>query len=337
MATPAGPQYVQVIDTTGPQVGATIEYQTTGGAAQAVYSDSTLLTSLGATLSGGNASDSKGRFPIHWLDPSLSYKRIIKLSDGSTWRTDNPVQTADTSIATALLAYVAKAGGDMTGPLNFSESASVTAASSINLNNMTGNFGHVTGATAIDTMVLQQGAWRILVFDSTPQINHSSNLLIEGQANVTVVAGDACLAIGEGVGVTRLVKFFLIDGKPLIEPAEILIAVGDESTALAAGTAKITFRMPFAMTLDAIPRGSLTTASSSGVVQVDINLNGTTIFSTELQIDENELTSTTAGTPAVLSTTSLTDDGQITIDIVSDGTNAAGLKCLLRGYRRNRS
>lgn len=336
MASPAGPQFIQVIDTTGPQVGATLEYQTTGGAAQAVYSDSTLLTSLGATLDGANASDSKGRFPIHWLDPSLSYKRIIKLSDGSTWRTDNPVQTADTSIATALLAYVAKAGGDMTGPLNFSESASVTAASSINLNNMTGNFGHVTGATAIDTMVLQQGAWRILVFDSTPQINHSSNLLIEGQANITVAAGDACLAIGEGAGITRIIKFFLIDGKPLIEPAEIIVPVGDESTAITTGVAKRTFRMPFAMTLNAIPRGSLTTASSSGIVDIDIKASGSSIFSTRLTIDANESTSTSAATPAVLSDTSLADDEQITIDIVDDGTNAAGLKTLLRGLRRNR-
>ena len=336
MASPAGPQFIQVIDTTGPQVGATLEYQTTGGAAQAVYSDSTLLTSLGATLSGANASDSKGRFPIHWLDPSLSYKRIIKLSDGSTWRTDNPVQTADTSIATALAAYVAKSGSDLTGPVNINEGAAIASASTINLTTATGEFLHITGTTGISTMTLAQGE-RILVFDGALTLTHSSNLLLLGSANITTVAGDSCRVVAEGGGVTRMISYTCNDGKTLIEPAEILVAVGDESTALAAGTAKITFRMPFAMTLDAIPRGSLTTASSSGVVQVDINLNGTTIFSTELTIDENELTSTTAGTPAVLSTTALTDDGQITIDIVADGTSAAGLKVLLRGYRRNRS
>lgn len=336
MASPAGPQYIQVITSTGPKVGATIEYQTTGGAAQAVYSDSTLMTSLGGTLSGGNASDSEGRFPIHWLDPALSYKRIIKLSDGSTWRTDNPVQTADTSIATALAAYVPLAGATTTGPINFNEGASIASASTINLNTATGLWLHVSGTTGISAMTLTAG-WRLLVFDAAVTLTHSSNLLLPGSANITTVAGDACLVVGEGGGVTRMVAYWCSDGKPLLEPAEILIAVGDESTALAAGTAKITFRMPFAMTLDAIPRGSLTTASSSGVVQVDINLNGSTIFSTELTIDENELTSTSALAPAVLSTAALTDDGQITIDIVADGTNAAGLKCLLRGYRRNRS
>lgn len=335
MASPAGPQFIQVIDTTGPQVGATIEYQTTGGAAQAVYSDSTLLTSLGATLSGGNASDSKGRFPIHWLDPSLSYKRIIKLSDGSTWRTDNPVQTADTSITTALAAYVPLVGATMTGPLNLNEGAAITAASSINLNTSTGTWCHIAGSTGIATMTLTAG-WRLLVFDSTPTLTHSSNLILPGSANITTVAGDSCLVVGEGGGVTRMVAYWCGDGKPLLEPAEILIAVGDESTAITTGTAKITWRMPFAMTLDAIPRASLTTASSSGLPTVDIREGGTTILSTLVSIDANELTSTTATTPAVLSDTALADDASMRIDITVAGTNAAGLKVLLRGYRRNR-
>ena len=336
MASPAGPQYIQVITSEGPQVGATIDYSTTGGAAQAVYSDSTLMTSLGATLDGSNASDSEGRFPIHWLDPSLSYKRIIKLSDGSTWRTDNPVQTADTSIATALAGYVAKAGSDMTGPLNFSESAPVASASSINLNNMTGNFGHVTGSTAIDAMVLQQGAWRILVFDGTPQVNHSANLLIEGQANITLVAGDACLAVGEGAGVTRIVKFFLIDGKPLLESADIIVKLGDESTPITTGTAKLTLRASAALTLTSIPRAALTAASTSGLPTFDIKVGGISIFSTLLSVDANETTSTTATTPAVLSTTTIADDAAITFDITVAGTNAAGAQITIRALRRNR-
>lgn len=335
MASPAGPQFIQVIDTTGPQVGATLEYQTTGGAAQAVYSDSTLLTSLGGTLSGANASDSKGRFPIHWLDPSLSYKRIIKLSDGSTWRTDNPVHTADTSIATALADYVPLAGATMAGPLNLNEGAAVASDATINLNSMTGTWAHVTGTTGISAMTLTAG-WRVLVFDAATTLTHSSNLLLPGSADITTVAGDSCLVVGEGGGVTRMVAYWCGDGKPLVEPAEIIVPVGDESTAITTGVAKRTFRMPFAMTLNAIPRGSLTTASSSGIVDIDIKASGSSIFSTRLTIDANESTSTSAATPAVLSDTSLADDEQITIDIVDDGTNAAGLKTLLRGLRRNR-
>lgn len=110
------------------------------------------------------------------------------------------------------------------------------------------------------------------------------------------------------------------------------LACSDETTALTTGTAKVTFRMPHAMTLTAV-RASLTTASSSGVVTVDINESGTTILSTKLTIDANERTSTTAATAAVISDTALADDAEMTIDIDTAGTGAAGLKVWLIGTR----
>lgn len=113
----------------------------------------------------------------------------------------------------------------------------------------------------------------------------------------------------------------------------MIIAVSDETTALTTGTAKVTFRAPFAMTLPQVPRASLTTASSSGNVAVDINAGGNSILSTVMTINANQTTSTTASAAPVLSTTSIADDAQITIDIDSAGTNAAGLKVTLY-YRR---
>jgi len=117
--------------------------------------------------------------------------------------------------------------------------------------------------------------------------------------------------------------------------AEYLVcAASDETTALTTGTSKITFRMPYAMTLSAV-RCSLTTAQTSGsILTVDINEGGTTILSTKLTIDNTEKTSTTAATAAVISDTALADDAEITIDIdqVGDGT-AKGLKITLIGTR----
>ena len=110
-------------------------------------------------------------------------------------------------------------------------------------------------------------------------------------------------------------------------------AVSDESTAITTGTAKITFRAPYAMTLYQLPRASLTTASTSGIPAIDINVNNTSIFSTTLTIDANEKTSTTAATAAVLSTTTIADDAEITVDIDTAGTGAKGLKVTLY-YRR---
>jgi hypothetical protein len=116
-------------------------------------------------------------------------------------------------------------------------------------------------------------------------------------------------------------------------PAEVIgIAVSDEETALTTGTAKVTFRMPFAMTLTAV-RASLSTASTSGLPTFDINEGGTSILSTKLTIDANEKTSTTAATAAVISDTGLADDAEITIDIDVAGTGAKGAKVYLIGRR----
>ena len=114
----------------------------------------------------------------------------------------------------------------------------------------------------------------------------------------------------------------------------IVVAASDETTALATGTAKVTFRMPYAFTLTSV-RASLTTAQSSGsIFTVDINEGGTSILSTKLTIDNTEKTSTTAATAAVISDTALADDAEITIDIdqIGDGT-AKGLKVTLIGTR----
>lgn len=117
-------------------------------------------------------------------------------------------------------------------------------------------------------------------------------------------------------------------------PFELQFACSDETTALTTGTTKITLRIPCAFTLTEV-RASLSTAQTTGsTFTTDINLNGTSILSTKLTIDNGEKTSVTATTPPVISTTSMPDDGEITIDIdvVGDGT-AKGLKILMKGKR----
>lgn len=112
----------------------------------------------------------------------------------------------------------------------------------------------------------------------------------------------------------------------------LMFAVSDESTAITTGTAKLTFRMPFAMTLTEV-RANLNTVSSSGNPAIDINEGGVSIFSTTLTIDSGEKTSTTAATPAVISDASLADDAEMTVDIDTAGTGAKGLKITLIGTR----
>jgi hypothetical protein len=110
------------------------------------------------------------------------------------------------------------------------------------------------------------------------------------------------------------------------------VAVSDETTAITTGTNKIIFRSPYAITLTKIPRASLS-VSGSTLTTVDINESGTSILSTKLTIDANELTSTTAATAAVLSDTTIADDAEISVDIDGAGTGAKGLKVTLY-YKR---
>jgi hypothetical protein len=112
----------------------------------------------------------------------------------------------------------------------------------------------------------------------------------------------------------------------------IVAACSDETTPLTSGTNKVTFRLPFQMTLTTI-RASLTTAQSSGnIFTVDVNVNGSSILSTKLTIDNSEKTSVTAATPTVLSETNLSDDCEISIDIDQIGNSTAtGLKVSLIG------
>lgn len=115
----------------------------------------------------------------------------------------------------------------------------------------------------------------------------------------------------------------------------IIIAAGDESTAICAATGKTEFQMPYAFTLTDV-RATVTTApTTSGTLTVDINEGGVSILSTKLTIDVDEKTSTSAATPAVISDTSLADGGIITIDVdaVSGGATEAGLKVYLIGYQ----
>jgi hypothetical protein len=117
-------------------------------------------------------------------------------------------------------------------------------------------------------------------------------------------------------------------------PVEIGLACSDETTDLTTGTAKLTFRMPHAMTLTGV-RANVNTAPTGSVLTVDINEGGVSVLSTKLTIDATEKTSQTAVTPPVISDSALADDAEITIDIDGVGSTIAGkgLKVWLIGTR----
>jgi len=127
------------------------------------------------------------------------------------------------------------------------------------------------------------------------------------------------------------------DAGDLTHNVVVTFACGDETTAIGATGQVLSFRMPFAMTLNAGilgVKGSLVTAGTgAALLTCDINEAGSTILSTKLTFDATETTTTTAATPVVISDVNLANDAIITVDIdqLDSGGVGAGLKISLIG------
>jgi len=117
-------------------------------------------------------------------------------------------------------------------------------------------------------------------------------------------------------------------------PETLMIAVGDETTACTTGTGKLTFFMPYAMTVTAV-LASLNTQCTGSTFIIDINEAGTSILSTKLSIDASEDTSATAASAAVISDSALAQYAKMTIDFDQVGATiaGAGAKVYITGYR----
>ena len=176
--------------------------------------------------------------------------------------------------------------------------------------------------SAADSVLSALGKLQKQISDAVTAIGGKQDTLVSG-TNLKTINGNSLLGSGNLV---------ISTGGGSTPPQCIPIACSDETTALTAGAAKVTFRMPYAFTLSAV-RASLTTAQASGsIFTVDINEGGTSILSTKLTIDNTEKTSSTAAAAAVIADSTLANDAEITIDIdqIGDGT-AKGLKVYLIG------
>lgn len=194
----------------------------------------------------------------------------------------------------------------------------------------------VTGTTTITGLVsVGAGAIRNLVFTTALQLTHNgTSFILPKGLNITTGANDVATFLEVTTGNWILTNYSRASGFELYETKVIQLAASDETTSLTTGTAKVTFRMPYAMTITSV-RGSVTTAATGAtLLAFDVKESGTTIFSTKPTFDATELTTQTAATPSVLSDTSLADDASMTINIDAVGNTiaGAGLKVSIIGY-----
>jgi len=143
-----------------------------------------------------------------------------------------------------------------------------------------------------------------------------------------------------GIGATGKVLTVSSGGLPAWEDAghvtqsrALEVACSDESTPITVADNKVKFRMPFGLELsdgeDGV-RGSLSTVGgTSGTTTMDITMNGASIFTTNLlTIDDGDATSVGATTEPNVTTTTLTDNAEMIVNV--DAVSGSGAECGLK-------
>jgi len=185
-----------------------------------------------------------------------------------------------------------------------------------------GAFTYVSNAASLDANTVDSDQY---VDGSIDNEHIADNTVLEPKISATNTPSDGQIPTYNSAGTNLTWVAF---------PVEIGVAISDETSDLTTGTAKITFRAPYAFTLTEV-RANVKTAATGSVLTFDINENGVSVLSTLLTIDAGEETSETAATPPVISDSAIGDDSEMTIDIDQIGSTVAGagLKVALIGVR----
>ena len=177
-----------------------------------------------------------------------------------------------------------------------------------------------TGGNGIDTSVT----------GTTTTFDLDLNELTDdtGTASTGWSAGDFVAIVDSGDSSSKKIKL----------PAEIGVAVSDETTTLSTGDDQITFLVPRNMTITEV-KASLSASDSTGV-DIDVRYHATdpgsasTIFASDLSISSGAYYGTKAGSTVFVGSAASKDvaeNGFLVVDInyVSDAT---GLKLWVLGY-----
>jgi hypothetical protein len=306
-----------------------------GGGGGGSYANSDVATFLASY--GSNTISTTGNASVGNLNATTAVVASILTSNIATGTAPLTV-TSTTRVNNLNVAYSNVSDYIGTGSaVNGNFNITLQSGTSGNIQPL-GNIAFIANATS-GTMfaTLFTGTLTTSTQPNITSIGTLTNLTSGGTVNFTTASNVSLGAVGNikitGGSADQVLKTDGAGNLSWVTPAGgspttiTIVAVTEETSNLTVSSARMSFRAPQAMTLVSIPRASLATASTSGLVTCDIKLNGTSILGVnKLSIDANELTSVTAATATSLDTPSIPDDGLITIDITSAGTGAKGLK-----------
>lgn len=150
-----------------------------------------------------------------------------------------------------------------------------------------------------------------------------------GASEISISQSDAAVGSGgsgAGSGVTGQG-----DAAPQVEA--FAIPCSDKTSAVAVGESTQDFIVPYAVTLQAV-YGALSTVQASGTTfTVDIKVNGVSLLSTLITIDNGGRTSFTAATQPTISAPSLAKGDRLTFHVTAAGTGGKGWSVGLVWYQ----
>ena len=154
--------------------------------------------------------------------------------------------------------------------------------------------------------------------------------------NITITTGDTITINSTGGGSAIGGNYIGVSGSNVVSltgsPVDWMLACSDETSQVQTGTSRVTFYAPYNFIITDV-KASLAMSGSVSATTFDVNLTGTTIFSTRPTIDVGKYTSVESTTQRVITATTVPADSRITIDIDTVGTGCTGAKLYLIGIR----
>lgn len=94
--------------------------------------------------------------------------------------------------------------------------ADIASASTVNLDNATGDLVDVTGTTTITGITLAEGIEKTVRFAGILTLTHGASLVLPGGASITTAAGDFAVFRGYAAGVVRCVDYTKASGQAVV-------------------------------------------------------------------------------------------------------------------------